>query len=76
MSASDAIRAWRDPEFRDGLSAAERAGLPAHPAGPVDLTDADLDAAVGGVDTEPRLNSHNAFCVSKPLSTCNCVLWG
>ena len=33
MTPSDIIRAWKDPNYRAGLSATEQAQLPAHPAG-------------------------------------------
>jgi mersacidin/lichenicidin family type 2 lantibiotic len=48
MAHLDIIRAWKDPEYRLSLSAAERAQLPAHPAGLIALTDAELDHIGGG----------------------------
>jgi mersacidin/lichenicidin family type 2 lantibiotic len=48
MKNGDVIRAWKDPEYRLGLSEAERALLPAHPAGLITLTDAELDSVGGG----------------------------
>jgi mersacidin/lichenicidin family type 2 lantibiotic len=48
MSVEKIIRAWKDEDFRQRLSAAERALLPEHPAGLVDLTAAELDALTGG----------------------------
>jgi mersacidin/lichenicidin family type 2 lantibiotic len=42
------VRAWKDEEFRLSLSEAERALLPENPAGSLELSDADLDAVVGG----------------------------
>jgi mersacidin/lichenicidin family type 2 lantibiotic len=44
------IRAWKDPEYRAGLSAAERAELPESPAGPSvgELEESQLGHAVGG----------------------------
>ena len=48
MSANNIIRAWKDAEFRDTLSAGERALIPANPAGLVELTDEALDALVAG----------------------------
>ena len=42
------IRAWKDPEYRLNLSAEEQALLPEHPAGAIELTDDELDMAVGG----------------------------
>jgi mersacidin/lichenicidin family type 2 lantibiotic len=38
MSRIDIIRAWKDESYRQSLSDAERAQLPANPAGAVDLT--------------------------------------
>jgi mersacidin/lichenicidin family type 2 lantibiotic len=49
MSRSQIIRAWKDQEYRRSLSNAERALLPAHPAGTIeDLSDVELRAVVGG----------------------------
>ena len=48
MSVEKIIRAWKDEDFRHSLSAAERALLPEHPAGLIDLTAAELDAVSGG----------------------------
>lgn len=42
------IRAWKDPEYRVNLSEEELNTLPEHPAGAIELTDEELDAAVGG----------------------------
>ena len=39
---------WKDPEFRDSLSAADRERLPQHPAGLIELGEAGLSQAVGG----------------------------
>jgi mersacidin/lichenicidin family type 2 lantibiotic len=47
MLTKNIIRAWKDPSYRNGLSEGERAALPAHPAGLIELADADLDAAGG-----------------------------
>jgi mersacidin/lichenicidin family type 2 lantibiotic len=47
MTRHQIIRAWKDPEYRSKLSKAERELLPAHPAGLVELADADLDAVAG-----------------------------
>jgi mersacidin/lichenicidin family type 2 lantibiotic len=42
------IRAWKDPEYREDLSEEERELLPENPAGAIELTDEELDLAVGG----------------------------
>lgn len=43
MLKLDVIRAWKDEEYRLSLSEAERAQLPEHPAGLVEVTDADVN---------------------------------
>ena len=48
MSHQHIIRAWKDPEYRQSLNEAEQALLPPHPAGHIELTDADLDRVAGG----------------------------
>lgn len=54
MSDRDIIRAWKDEEYRLGLSETERSTLPNHPAGLIDLTDAELDVA--GARTEKAMS--------------------
>ena len=48
MSNRKVIRAWRDEDYRLGLNEAERSMLPEHPAGQIELSDAELGVAVGG----------------------------
>ncbi len=57
MSKIDVIRAWKDPEYRNNLSEAELGALSANPAGPMELSDGELDVATGGA-------SYNALCLS------------
>ena len=49
MSHPNIIRAWKDEEYRRSLSEAERALLPGHPAGLVELTEADMSRIDGGL---------------------------
>ena len=42
------IQAWKNEDFRLSLSEAERANLPANPAGIVELTDEALDTLLSG----------------------------
>jgi mersacidin/lichenicidin family type 2 lantibiotic len=49
-SRLNVIRAKRDEEYRSSLSDAERATLPS-PAGAIELDDADLGLATGGLIT-------------------------
>jgi mersacidin/lichenicidin family type 2 lantibiotic len=48
MSQENIIRAWKDENFRQQLSEKERALLPEHPAGAIELAEADLGAVAGG----------------------------
>jgi mersacidin/lichenicidin family type 2 lantibiotic len=71
MSRRDIIRAWKDPEYRDRLSAAQRALLPDNPAGLVELSDTDLDAAAGGAPVSvgwpcPRTYYCSSHCPLPP----------
>lgn len=59
MSAIDIIRAWKDADYRSNLSAAELAQLPLHPAGQIELEDA-----------EPDLNSYTILtCIPAKCTT-------
>ena len=49
MNTVDMIRAWKDAEYRESLSEAERAALPANPAGMVELAEEELAVAGGGL---------------------------
>lgn len=51
MSEKDIIRAWKDADYRNSLSASERAALPAHPAGLVEIRDEDVEGVAGGTAT-------------------------
>lgn len=55
MSNNHIVRAWKDAEYRKNLSEAERATLPAHPAGAIEISDADLGNIAGGVLPESYL---------------------
>jgi mersacidin/lichenicidin family type 2 lantibiotic len=50
MRKETIIRAWREPEFRESLTAEERAALPECPAGQsiTELEEGELATAVGG----------------------------
>ncbi|ADO68034.1 mersacidin/lichenicidin family type 2 lantibiotic [Stigmatella aurantiaca] len=50
MKRETIIRAWKDPEFRAGLTSDERAALPGCPAGQAftELDERELEDATGG----------------------------
>lgn len=64
MLRIDVIRAWKDAAYRQGLSENQLAGLPANPAGAVDLT-AEEAAAIEG-----RLSSADCGpqCTTNPTA--------
>jgi mersacidin/lichenicidin family type 2 lantibiotic len=47
MKSIDIVRAWKDARYREGLTQGERQGVPANPAGIVELTDEQLKQASG-----------------------------
>jgi mersacidin/lichenicidin family type 2 lantibiotic len=50
MSKVDAIRAWKDEEYRSSLASSELGALPANPAGMIDLSEVELSAVAGGTE--------------------------
>jgi mersacidin/lichenicidin family type 2 lantibiotic len=71
VTQENIIRAWKDAEYRASLTEAERAQLPEHPAGLVELSDADLDAVTGGLKHFRCLSCMGSHAVhSQWLSDC------
>ncbi|ATB41788.1 type 2 lantibiotic, mersacidin/lichenicidin family [Cystobacter fuscus] len=60
------LRAWRDPEYFNSLSAEERAALPANPASAFALDDSVLESVTGGGILEPT----SAYCTPCPPKYC------
>jgi mersacidin/lichenicidin family type 2 lantibiotic len=48
MDIKNIARAWRDDEYRAGLSAETLASLPDSPVGEIELHDEDLNEVLGG----------------------------
>ncbi|HEU4388626.1 MAG TPA: mersacidin/lichenicidin family type 2 lantibiotic [Blastocatellia bacterium] len=48
MDSNEIIRAWKDEEYRLGLSDARQSTLPQNPAGLIELNDDDLGDVSGG----------------------------
>jgi len=66
MSYREIIRAWKDEEYRLSLSEEQRTVLPEHPAGLIELEDADLENATGGGGIcQYGYCSYNVVCVVK-----------
>ena len=76
MSYQHIIRAWKDVEYRLSLSAAERALLPGHPAGLIELSERDMDPIAGGgcdsiaACTCNGCSIQESFCVQCPCAAC------
>jgi mersacidin/lichenicidin family type 2 lantibiotic len=62
MSNKNIIRAWKDSAYRNGLSEAERAALPANPAGSIDISDADLGKVAGGIHLPATYGCNSLSC--------------
>ncbi len=57
MKTNHIIRAWKDNNYRQKLSEAERAELPAHPSGMIELNDSQLGAVSGARATAGVCNT-------------------
>jgi mersacidin/lichenicidin family type 2 lantibiotic len=71
VSQKSIIRAWKDEEFRNRLSASEKSSLPANPAGITELSDLELTASGGTFLTFCKTehtcqpSSCNTYCTIK-----------
>lgn len=64
MKANHIIRAWKDEDYRLGLSESERSLVPQNPAGVVELSDKDLRRVTGG------WTSDTCVCLTTPVNSC------
>ena len=70
MKTEQIIRAWKDEKYRRSLTDAERAQLPANPAGLVDLSDAMLESIGGARGTAA---STGALCYITKSKECTSI---
>ena len=70
----DIIRAWKDEDYRMSLTPEDRARLPENPAGPVELTDADLTGAGAGAPAL-AITYSGSFCLCNTKSICTLCMW-
>ena len=66
MSHENIIRAWKDEEFRNNLSASDRALLPEHPAGLVEVSGNDLKVVGGGARRDTFVTFNDDSCRNHP----------
>jgi mersacidin/lichenicidin family type 2 lantibiotic len=67
MKKIDVVRAWRDEEYRNSLTAEEQASLPENPAGLATVSDETLRSITGGCCTTAYSQCSR--------SVCSCVTW-
>jgi mersacidin/lichenicidin family type 2 lantibiotic len=74
MSNKNIIRAWKDEDYRLSLSEAERALLPGHPAGLIELSVAEMDGVGGGIATVVPCHAFPSVACPPPGHTgLNCI---
>jgi mersacidin/lichenicidin family type 2 lantibiotic len=77
MSSVDIVRAWKDVEYRQSLSAAEQALLPEHPAGVIELADEGLDKIAGAsTDEGCRITQLATYCDTSGCFLTQCFCGG
>ena len=64
MSKANVIRAWKDPAYRNSLSQAERAALPANPAGLIEISDMELGKVAGGLPPRTMDCTQDHYCIT------------
>jgi len=69
MPKLDIIRAWKDEEYCESLTLAERARVPQNPAGVIELTDPEMHQVEGGTITFDPIMCGSAItvCTYDPL---------
>jgi mersacidin/lichenicidin family type 2 lantibiotic len=73
MSKLDIIRAWKDEEYRNSLTETQRALLPAHPAGLIELDQEEMRGVLGaGTISGPGLIIYPSNWCVRPILTMNC----
>ncbi len=74
MTKIDIIRSWKDESYRLSLGEAERAALPENPAGPMELSDAELTGAGAAASVELTYQD-TSFCTCNTKSNCVTCIW-
>ncbi len=77
MSRLDIVRAWKDEDYRNSLSAEDLAHLPEHPAGSIELSDTELVEVAGdGTAANFSLGCCSSSCISTCQNACVTLLLG
>lgn len=75
LTPEQVARALSDPEYRASLTDEERASLPSHPAGNIELSDENLDAVAGGRAQDIPLTDLT-LCPTCEISLGGSCQWG
>ena len=70
MSKDKVTRAWKDEEYRNSLSAAERAAVPENPAGSIELSADELTKVSAG--EEPTTGAPQPGDLATTYGTSSC----
>jgi len=80
MKSEEIVRSWKDEDYRVSLGDAGQAHLPDHPAGLIELTDAELNGVDGATDWTYAPTCGITICVptlNNAICSCfGCVTWG
>jgi mersacidin/lichenicidin family type 2 lantibiotic len=70
MSNTNIVRAWKDAEYRQSLSAEERASIPNNPAGLIELTDDEVGLVAGGLRAQMTCTVNGEICCCDSVRIC------
>ncbi len=74
MSNKNIIRAWKDKDYFDSLSAEERSRLPENPAGVIiEMSDEDMESITGG-DKKRQRQGRRLRRLRKAVNTFKCQI--
>jgi mersacidin/lichenicidin family type 2 lantibiotic len=76
MNNKSTIRAWKDAEYRDSLSAAERNELMENPAGLVELGDSELEMVAGNAAATRPVLSFGCCDATLTVGSCRVLTLG
>ena len=70
MKKVDIVRAWKDEDYRLGLSAEELSDVPESPVGAIELSDMDLEHVAGGAKTRTLCLMSLGCCDRWTVNSC------
>jgi mersacidin/lichenicidin family type 2 lantibiotic len=70
MNRPDIVRAWKDEEYRNSLTAVQRDALPQNPAGIVEINSAATETVAGG-NLQVARTASPLVCGIQPTIVCS-----